>query len=168
MPKEIKTRIGAKEWDAIGRAMYSKATIWVVHFLALVCVIMLIRSYMKGNTAFMGYYILLAVVLEGFTNLARHNRLKGNRDFFTQNYGNGELVLTYVFKDSSFDTINENTKEKANCGYDKIADYKKTDEFILLRTIDRQYFIIDRKAAEEAELIDFLKRRVPELKANAK
>lgn len=165
MPKEIKTKIGPKEWDTIGKAMYSKTSIWIVHFLAIICAYMLIRSYLKGNTAFMGYYILLAAVLEGFTNLARHNQLKAHREFFAQSYGDKELVLTYIFRESSFDTINENTGDKANCSYDKIADYKKTDGYILLRTTERQFFIIDRKAAEDAELIEFLKRRVPELKA---
>ncbi len=165
MPKEIKTKIGAKEWDEIGHAMYSKTSIWVVHMFALICIYMLISSYMKGNTAFMGYYILLALVLEGFTNLARYKRLKANRNFFTENYGDGVLEMTYIFNDTSFDTINESTHDKAKCSYLNIADYKKTNGFILLRTHERQYFIIDRKAAEEAQLIEFLKAKVPELKA---
>lgn len=168
MQKQVTTKIGVKEWDMIGKAMYPKNSIIIVHIFAVVCVVMLLRSYQHGNTAMAAYYLLLGIVLEGFTHLARHNRLKANRRFFTEQYGDKQLELVYTFDDDGFNIVNQLTGDRSEYKYDTLASYKETDEYLLIRGKDRQYFIIGKAEADEAGLIDFLQSKAPELQCDSK
>ena len=164
MQKQVETRIGLNEWDMIGKAMYPKSSTLIVHIFAVICLFMIVRSYTNGSSAMAVYYLLLGIVLEGFTQLAKHNRLKANRNFFMQQYGDKELVLIYDFKDDGFEVVNQLSGDKTESGYDVLASYKTVGDYLLLKAKNRQYFIIGKAAAEEAELIAFLETKVPELK----
>lgn len=164
-PKMIITKIGLKEWDLIGHIMYPNSSILIVHVFALICVVLVFRSYTNGNTAFATYYLLLGIVLEGFTHLARHNRLKANRRFFEQEYGDNELVLTYTFDTDGFKVHNELSGDDIDYKYESLIGYKENDEYLILKSKERQYFIISRAEADAEELLDFLKEKLPELVA---
>ena len=164
-PKIIETKIGLKEWDLIGHIMYPNSSILIVHLFAVICVVLVFRSYTNGNTAFATYYLLLGIVLEGFTHLARHNRLKANRRFFEQEYGDKELVLTYTFGQDSFKIHNNFSNDDTEQNYDNLIGYKETDEYLIIKSKDKQYFIISRAEADAEGLLDFLKEKLPELVA---
>ncbi|MDO5776576.1 MAG: YcxB family protein [Eubacteriales bacterium] len=164
-PKMIITKIGLKEWDLIGHIMYPNSSILIVHVFALICVVLVFRSYTNGNTAFATYYLLLGIVLEGFTHLARYNRLKANRRFFEQEYGDNELVLTYTFGTDGFKVHNELSGDDIDYKYESLIGYKENDEYLILKSKERQYFIISRVEADAEELLDFLKEKLPELVA---
>jgi len=164
-PKIIETKIGLKEWDLIGHIMYPNSSILIVHLFAVMCVVLVFRSYTNGNTAFATYYLLLGIVLEGFTHLARHNRLKANRRFFEQEYGDNELVLTYTFDTDGFKVHNELSGDDIDYKYESLIGYKENDEYLILKSKERQYFIISRAEADAEELLDFLKGKLPELVA---
>ena len=164
-PKIIETKIGLKEWDLIGHIMYPNSSILIVHLFAVICVVLIFRSYTNGNTAFATYYLLLGIVLEGFTHLARHNRLKANRRFFEQEYGDNELVLTYTFDTDGFKLHNEFSGDDIDYKYESLIGYKENDEYLILKSKERQYFIISRAEADAEGLLDFLKEKLPELVA---
>lgn len=164
-PKIIETKIGLKEWDLIGHIMYPNSSILIVHLFAVICVVLVFRSYTNGNTAFAVYYLLLGIVLEGFSHLARHNRLKANRRFFEQEYGDKELVLTYTFDSDGFKVHNELSGDDIDYKYESLIGYKESDEYLILKSKERQYFIISRAEADTEGLLDFLRKRLPELAA---
>ncbi len=169
MPKEIETRIGLKEWDVIGRAMYPKASLYIVHIFAVICIFLTVKSFTGDSISVWGvYYILLAIVLEVFPHLAKHNRLKANRRFFEQEYGDKELVLKYTFSDDGYSIYNNLSGETSEYKYDSLVSYKETDEYLLLKSKDRQYFIIGKAEADAAGIKELLKEKAPELKSDAR
>lgn len=160
---KLETRIGKAEWEVIGKEMYPKTPTKVVNVFFVICLVLGVRSYFNTGLGLALYYVVLGAVFVGMNFLVKHNRLKSNRKFYEQEYGDKELVLMYDFGEKSFEIENSITGVKTNYEYSQILRYDIANEYVFIRGEHNQHFIISKAEAEEKGLQDYLTARIPDM-----
>ncbi|MDO4960929.1 MAG: hypothetical protein Q4E57_03620 [Eubacteriales bacterium] len=164
----IETKITLKDWEALGRVMCPRNSIYLVQAVAVICLFFAYRYYTLGNGGMLVYYIILPIVLEFIVFFSRYRRLDNHKKFFLQYYQGKELTLSYNFREDDFEIINGLTGEKSSYEYKKLAEIFVSPENMIVAAYGNQYFIFNRTSADEYGLKEFLLKKNPAIKTGKK
>ena len=164
----IETKITLKEWVQIGKEMFSGSSMMLVHLICVICIYFACKYYALGNGQMFAYYIILPIGLECLTLFTRYKRLDSHKKFFIQEYSDKELTLVYHFNDKDFMIENLLTGDKTTYEYKILAEFRYTPDHIIIAAYGRQFFIFNRRTAEEAGLTEFLLKKNPDIKTEKK
>jgi len=98
----------------------------------------------------------------------RNRRLKTHLRFFDDTYQGKDVDLVYTFNKTNFQIDNSFSKDRMTYEYEILAEFIDTPDDLVIAAYGRQWFIINRKAAEENHLKEFLLEKNPEIKTAKK
>ena len=164
----IETTIKRSDWEQLGKVLYASGSRIFAHAIALICFYFAYRYYRQGQGSLFAYYLLVPFVIEGISIFLRNRRLKTHLRFFDDTYQGKDVDLVYTFNKTNFQIDNSFSKDRMTYDYEILAEFIDTPDDLVIAAYGRQWFIINRKAAEENKLKEFLLEKNPEIKTAKK
>ena len=165
---KIETKITVRDWEQLGKVLYAGDSRFFANMISLLCFYFAYKYYRAGQGSLFAYYLLAPVVIQGITLFLRYRKIQNHKRFFIDTYKGQDVDLVYTFNKTNFQIDNVANKDRMTYDYEVLAEFIDTPDNLIIAAYGRQWFIINRRAAEEHDLKTFLLEKNPNIKTARK
>ena len=165
---KIETRITLNDWEQLGNVLYAGGSRLFANLISLLCFYFAYKYYKAGQGNLFAYYLMAPVLIQGVTLFLRYRKIQNHKKFFIDTYQGKDVDLVYTFNKTNFTIDNAVNKDRMTYDYEVLAEFIDTPDDLIIAAYGRQWFIINRKAAEENNLKAFLLEKNPAIKVARK
>lgn len=165
---EITSIYKIDESKEIADAIFPKRNIYIVHGCSIFLLVYILYLCSQSNLVTRIVLIIIAIagiiILQFILFKQKKNFLHIIYERFQETNSADEITYHYKFNDQDLVIINTNTNARVEINYDCFCQYLETTNYVLVVSKAKQYIIFNRDIAEQYDLKNFFKKKIPAIR----
>lgn len=151
----------------IADAIFPKRNIYIVHGFSIFLLIYIVYLCLQSNLVTRIVLIIIGIIgiigLQFILFKQKKNFLHIIYERFQETNSADEIIYHYKFDDKGMVVINTNTNAHVEINYNCFCQYLETTNYVLVISKAKQYIIFNRDVAEQYDLKNFFKKKIPSI-----